>query len=523
MMKKIFSFFALVLLFSLFIPAVFADGFIHSYDKDMWSLFNEEQQFCAINYKDGFQNMILTVDTGQELTGDKAVWIFPVPAKPEKIAINIVKGFPQLLGYDVQDKADESISNVFMAMRTTQIYTFPVLFLTMGRMGAFNQGLEGMDGVTVYESIEKMGLTTELVSAVDGSSLTNYVTSKGLTLPETSKSILDEYVGQEYSFVISWISDIEKFKQEQGEVERGYRGMWTGNSIGVFITFPTDKIYYPLKPTSVYGSKRVPAVIYVLDYVEPELYDGIKTDTEINYFFENRLSAPEELRDFFAGYDLEASTYYSRDGQKQGFTVKDVKYTKIKVNPPSKYLTQDLWMEVSTPMKVKAADFANRFGLLYGLIFFILCSCLASLFSGMIIFTNRPISKVKFALFGLWNFLTLIGFSIAAHINKIDLKFTQSQEIQKSDVSFEKIITRVLLIALVIPVLFLFLFTIPFGYWDFDMLIPMFIIYAITTAFIAPFVWGYYKNRKIMKFIILFTVFFTILTIIAQIFLSLII
>ena len=522
-MKKIFSLLTIVFLLSLFIPAVSADGFIHIYDEDMWSLFNEEQQFCAINYNDGFQNMILTVDTGEELSGDKAVWIFPVPAKPDKTVINIVKGFPQLLGYDVQDKADESISNVFMAMRTTQIYTFPVLFLTMGRMGAFNKGLDGMDGVTVHESIEKMGLTTELVSAVDGSSLTNYVTSKGLNLPESSRSILDEYTGQEYSFVISWISDIEKFKQEQGEVERGYRGMWTGNSIGVFITFPTDKIYYPLKPTSVYGSKRVPAVIYVLDYVEPELYEGIKTDTEVNYFFENRLSAPEELRDFFAGYDLEPSTYYSRDGQKQGFTVKDVKYTKIKVNPPSKYLTQDLWMEVSTPMKVKAADFANRFGLLYGLIFFILCSCLASLFSGMIIFRDRPISKIKFALFGLWNFLTLIGFSIAAYISKIDLRFTQSQEIQKSDVSFGKIITRALLIALIIPVLFLFLFTSSFRYWDFDMLIPMFIIYAITTAFIAPFVWGYYKNRKIMKFIILFTVLFMVLTIIAQIFLSLII
>lgn len=519
MIKKIFSFFAIVLLFFLFISGAFADGFIHIYDRDMWSLFNEEQQFCAINYKDGLQNMILTVDTGQELTGEKAVWIFPVPAKPDKTVINIVKGFPQLLGYDVEERADKSVSEIFTTMRLTQIYTFPLWFTTKmsGEAG------EAFGGVTVYESIEKMGLTTELVSAVDGSSLTNYVTSKGLTLPETSKSILDEYVGQEYSFVISWISDVDKFKQEQGKIERGYRGMWTGNAIGVFITFPTEKIYYPLKPTSVYGSKRVPAVIYVLDYVEPELYDGIKTDTEINYFFENRLSAPEELRDFFAGYEKEPFTYYTRDGQKQGFTVKDIKYTKIKVNPPSKYLTQDLWMEVSTPLKVKTADFANRFGLLYGLIFFILCSCLASLFSGMIIFRDRPISKIKFALFGLWNFLTLIGFSIAAYISKIDLKFTQSQEIQKSNVSFGKIITRALLIALVVPILFLFLFTSSFRYWDFEMLIPMLIGYAITTAFLAPFVWGYYKNRKIMGFTILFTLLFIVLTIIAQIFLSLII
>lgn len=519
-MKKIFSLITIVLLFSLFILDASADGFIHIriYDENIWNLFNEEQQFCAINYKDGFQNMILTVDTGEELRGEKAVWIFPVPAKPNKTVINIVKGFPQVRGYDVEDKADESISGVFRAMRATQIYT--LVYTLFGIRGTFGKASEALGGVIVYESIEKMGLTTELVSAVDGSSLTNYVTSKGLNLPEVSRSILDEYTNQEYSFVISWISDIEKFKQEQGEVERGYGGMWTGNVMGVFITFPTEKIYYPLKPTSVYGSKRVPAVIYVLDYVEPVLYDGIKPDTKINYFFENELSAPEELRDFFVGYEKEPSTYYTRDGDKQGFTVKDVKYTKIKVNPPSKYLTQDLWMEVSTPLKVKAADFANRFRLLYGLIFFILFSSLASLFSGMIIFRDRTISKLKFALFGLWNFLTLIGFSIAAYNSKIDIKFTQSQEIQKSDVSFGKIITRALIIALVIPIMFLFLFTGSFRYWDFEMLIPMFIIYAITTAFLAPFVRGYYKNRKIMKFIILFTILFIILTIIFQIFLS---
>jgi len=222
-MKKIFSFITIVLLFPSFIPTASADGFIHVYDRDMWRLFNEEQQFCAINYQDGLQHMILTVDTGEELTGDKAVWIFPGPAKPDKTVINIVKGFPRLTGYDIEERVDDSISVVFMAMRATQIYTFPLLMYTMKRFVEVGEGI----GVTVHESIEKMGIATELVSAEDGSSLANYITSKGLTLPETSKSVLDEYIGEEYSFVISWISDIEQFKKEQGGMERGYRGMWT--------------------------------------------------------------------------------------------------------------------------------------------------------------------------------------------------------------------------------------------------------------------------------------------------------
>ena len=83
------------------------------------------------------------------------------------------------------------------------------------------------------------------------------------------------------------------------------------------------------------------------------------------------------------------------------------KYTKIKINPPSKYLTQDLWMTISTPTKIKIADFANRFGFWYGLFFFIVCSCLASLISGTIVFRKDYPSKFKFLIFGLFNFLTL--------------------------------------------------------------------------------------------------------------------
>jgi len=533
---------------------------------DRWEMLDEEQQLCAINYHEGIQNMILSVNTGEEITGEKVVWIFPVPANPEKTAINIVKGFPMFRGYDVRYMADQSIYAIFSLIRVTQIYTLPLFIFHrgmgpagLGSIGAYGVSIgKGIEGVTVHESIEKSGLTTELVSAIDSNSFSNYLISKDLDVPPNFKSILDDYIGEEYSFVISWISDVEKFKLEQPEgyliglLEEGkidearalfdnlayesekYDFYWimnnifenidegrnikeyqieelkrirgTGNILSVFISFPTNKIYYPLKPTSVYGSKRVPATIYVLGYVKPELYPEIKADSEVDYFFDEFFDIPDELRDFFTGSDT-----------------KDLKYTKIKINPPSKYLTEDLWIKKGVPFKVFLADSVNRFPFWFGLFFFVICSCLASLLSGIIIFRDRTVSKLKFALFGLWNFLTLIGFSIVAYISKIDVKFTQSQEIQQSNASFGKIITRTLLIALVIPILFLFLFTGSFKYWDFEMIIPMFIIYTFTTLFLAPFVWGYYKNRKIMKFIILFTILFTILTILFQYVLKLII
>jgi len=517
-MKKILLCFVFLFLLSISATSVLADGMIHIYDKDMWGLFTEEQQFCAINYKDGYQNMILTVDTGEELRGEKAVWIFPVPAKPEKTVINIIKGFPNLFGYDVEERVDSSISDAFTMMRATQVYPLPLLFVRTMYSGA-TMGLDnskGMEGVTVYESIEKMGLTTELISATDGSSLTNYLTNKGLTLESSSKAILDEYVGQEYSFVVSWISDVEKFKQEQGNQTRSYRGMRRGNSIGVFITFPTDKLYFPLKPTSVYGSNRVPAVIYVMDYVTPNLYDEIKADSQVNYFFQKSYRPQEELKDFFNNQE----------------TIKDLKYTKIKINPPSKYLTQDLWMDISAPAKIQMADTINRHWFYPALIIFLIASCLASLISGWIIFRKDSPSLFKFSLMGFWNLLTFVGFSIASYAMGIDKRFTDAKQNAQEQTGMKKVISRTLLWGLVIPIIFVIFFMWSearslFRYFRLEDLlqlaIPLLIFYGIVCLFISPFVWGYYNNRKVMKFSILFTILFLVFTILLQLLISAII
>ncbi|MEM0475869.1 MAG: hypothetical protein QW343_03680 [Candidatus Norongarragalinales archaeon] len=78
-----------------------ADGFglIHDPDMELWSLMSERKQYAAINYVDGVEKMILVVNA--ELSGDKAVWLFPVPASPDKVEIDVVTGFPQLRGRDI--------------------------------------------------------------------------------------------------------------------------------------------------------------------------------------------------------------------------------------------------------------------------------------------------------------------------------------------------------------------------------------------------------------------------------------
>lgn len=395
--KELVAIFILLLL-----PLSFADGMIHYYDY-YWRPLDEDRQYCAINYQNGLEKMILTVSLS-DIRGTKAVWIFPVPAKPKDVAIDIIKGFPALYGYDVKGQAEYKVEESLIFMSMSQIYPilFPFLFVkaphyytALGiRKGAEWQNIE--EGVTVHERIEKMGLVTELVTAESGDALSNYLTNKGLDLPSESKEILDEYVGKEYSFVISWISDVEEFKRNQEYGRKYYYYGKPSYLVGVSITFPTSKIYFPLKPTSIYGSREIPITIFVMDHVTPEIYEKIKPYTTVGYYIDSWYSPPYNLESFFG----------------TSSSIRNLKYTKIVINAPSKYLENDLWIKNYAPANVALASFIVLHPFIFSIFLFIIASCLASGIAGFIIFRDKKMLK-KLTLWGLFNFLSIIGFSIA--------------------------------------------------------------------------------------------------------------
>jgi hypothetical protein len=372
--------------------------------------------------------MILSINFDSDTKGgDKAVWIFPIPAKPEDTVVDVIKGFPQFYGYDIKQQAKNKISNNFQMMRATQIYP---LFLTRNIMYAaksFEQVGGIMDNVRakepsmyIYEHIEKMGLTTELVRVKDGKVLEDYFKAKSLVIPSDAKKVFDDYIGQDYIFVISWIYDLEKLKQSQTEQEKigPYYGQQS-NLVGVSLTFPTDKIYFPLKPTSIYGSKSVPATIYVTGYVTPILYDSIKSSTQVEYLYQGYYAVPENIQMLFSGKT----------------TINDLKYTKITMNPPSKYLKEDLYFENKAPAQIRTAEFFIQNSKLIGWSFFVLCSILASLITALIVF-RKDMKWFTFTWFGLTNILSIIGVIVGIIILKtkeIDQKL--KDQLKKSGVA----------------------------------------------------------------------------------------
>jgi hypothetical protein len=282
---RVIGFYCILYILSLiFANHAFADGSLTVFDPvdQQWQLQSMNKQVCAIHCENGRENMLLSIYLN-DFYGTKGLWIFPVPAKPDKVEIKYTKSFPAFEDKNIVHKAEESMRNVFSSMRLSQLYTLPSLDIHRRALkGSLRNAadLEGMEGVKVYEHIEKSGLTTELITSSNGESLKRYLNNKEILLPDGLIKTIDEYIGKEYSFVVSWISDIEKFKAET--IQKDYLGH-TFNSIGLLCRFPSEKGFFPLRLTSVYGNEYIPMTVYVSGYVTPEIFSGIKKDIVVQY------------------------------------------------------------------------------------------------------------------------------------------------------------------------------------------------------------------------------------------------
>ncbi|MBW3001392.1 hypothetical protein KY341_05965, partial [Candidatus Woesearchaeota archaeon] len=281
------------------------------------------------------------------------------------------------------------------------------------------------------------------------------------------------------------------------------------------------KIYYPLKPTSVYGDTVVPAVIYVMGYVQPELYKEIKADSEITFFSESTHKAPKDLKDFYSGYSLPAIS-----SRESNYYISNLEYTKVKISAPSNALIQDLWFKNEVPNKVVVYESLINRIIWWGLIIFIFISCLSSLLAGIIVFRNDNPHLFKFALFGLFNFLTLVGVWIAAYIKGVDHAFTERKQAvyqriklegrQKTAIAIP--LSIIIVITLLIPVSILLQLQ--------DIIFPL--LFSLFVGFIFfPFIifvplilWGYYKHKKVLVFNLVFSGMFLVLLILSRIILA---
>lgn len=401
-MKKSVSIFAtpsllVVLIAIVLIPRpVLADGMVLQFDPyaDRWDYSGEQSQQAFINYENGLQKMIVSIGLEGENSKD-AVWLFPVPSDPSKITIDVVKNLPPFIGEEISMKALSNLDESIPPLQMTQIYTIPLINIfsqatwgiadTVGFDNTLGGPPQAMIGagiepdVTVYEHLEKEGITSEIITARTANGLYDYFTSKGLKIESGSIPVLAHYIGKEYSFIASWVTA---------------RGNIASSQVGVSVTFPTKDMYFPLLPTSVYGNKVVPATIRIIGHVSPNIFKDIANYAGVEYYVNSNAAFPNDLKNFYSGQ------------------TDNIIYTKIEINAPSRFFTDDLWINNQRPLKTYFATFIAINPLLSIIIALLLSSILAAMAVGMILFKELRTNPVKLGLLGLSNVFTLIGLFI---------------------------------------------------------------------------------------------------------------
>lgn len=255
---------AIILVLIIAPSCAFADGTIVKPISGDWDWVDQDRQQAFINYQDGVEKLIVEVDIQEE--SSEAAWIIPVPEEPQEVEVDVVSSLPRFYGQDVMKKVERSLQKI------TGEAMYPLVVPIVSSGGARDRGLKAEgSSVTVATHLEKAGMITEVLSAKTSQALYDYLSKKGLEIEEGAISSLDQYIGEDYSFVVSWISSGSL--QELKSQERG-----------VFITFSTPKIFYPLVPTSSYGEKVVPISIRVLGGAKPNIYSEIKPYSETNYY-----------------------------------------------------------------------------------------------------------------------------------------------------------------------------------------------------------------------------------------------
>jgi len=432
--------FALILIMPGF---ALADGMIIRPHDDRWDYDSETNQEALINYENNTEKMILSI--GLQNSENEQLWLVPLPSQPEKVVVDVTESFPRLSGEDVFKKAKANVVDIRKILSVTQFYPFPFLnWYSQG--GSYDGGIVSMSAVkenttteqdvTVYEHIEKEGIISEIITAKTANGLYDYLKNKNLKIEKGSIPVIDNYIGKDFSFVASWLSPQNlptptptpiPLEEESGSqkttAESSIVPPYYAPQRGLSLTFNTDKIYFPLLPTSVYGSETVPATIRVLGFVTPEIYQDIKNYATTKYYFQENKYVLQDFKNFYNG-DYAGS----------------LKYTKIDIKAPSKFLTADLWINNSQPANTSYAILMAKSGwnlFFLGVALLLIASYLAAILIGLIVFRGLRNKKIfKFGLSGLFNLFTLIGLIIA-------IVFWPTKEVKPEDQQlFEEIKKR---------------------------------------------------------------------------------
>ena len=367
----------------------FGDGKVFG-GRDFWALYpiGQREQRAAIVHRDGIEKLIIAINI-ELAEKDKALWIFPVPGTPEGTKLDVVDSFPRFSGRDPRQPAGNAIGQLMMAVRATQIYPliFEAVFMT-------HLGTSRVDA-SVHTHVEKWGIRSEAITADSLDSLVGYLQEKKAGVQKEELSVFEPYLSGQYVLVVAWIASREELLKKFPEY--GKRGHVTsGRWPCLYVEFPTERAFYPLRPTSGYGDDHIPVNLFVVDTVRPEAGAALAGKMRVGHFRQRAAlkGAPRE---------------FSESLPEGAFL-----YTSVRITTEARDLTEDLWFEPVVPLRLRYAEAVESmahpaFGVPLGIALVAVLSYVAAGVSGVLLYGQWK----GYARLGLWNLLTLVGLVLA--------------------------------------------------------------------------------------------------------------
>lgn len=350
-----------------------------------WDYGTDSAEQSYIHYENGIEKLIISRDF--EASPDGTAWIIPLPSRPTDVETDVLSETPKLVGTLVEDNANKKILDIRDGLLATQLYPLiPKLFESKPASSgifngsAFESAKSGVIGsahdekpssVTVYDRLEKEGMVVEVLSTEKADDLYEYLLEKGLSIQKDSIAVLDNYIGQDFTFVSAWIDEPDQFASSKK---------------GLMMSFPTDDIFYPLRPGSVYEGTGMPETINVIGHVTPKLYDNIKSGTSVDYFSAEK---PVDLDSFFSSQD-------------------DFGFTRITVNTQPQNLTEDLYISPNAPLRITFGQAIATHPVLVAILFLLVIALLAGV-SAMLITGLFVKNKPRYLFLNLMGILGILG------------------------------------------------------------------------------------------------------------------
>lgn len=302
-------------------------AFKYQFDRSTARPAYENEQIAFIAQRDGRQNMLLAVSLELEKP-ERAVWIVPIPGRPETVNIDVADKMPQLRGYNVIHWADDELDKVID--RGRMLTLLPFLCCMIPSLSV-ERGFAPLE----HAVVEAHGMRVATVTPGSVEELAEYLREHDAQVERASLKTLESYLDQKHVLMVGWLESREKLLADYPELKQGYVDLSRRPAIKV--DFPSDAPYFPLVPTSAYGALPVGLRLVVAGHCQLPADWNWKT-LEMRWC---REVAPK---------DPEAVEFFGRSAE-------GVDYTVIESREPARSFTRDI---VLTPAKSAELDYALR-------------------------------------------------------------------------------------------------------------------------------------------------------------------